>query len=405
MKKAFSFICVGLMALSCTGERAGDLVSQDFAFADQQLRYALTETENVRISLGKTPEELPSPRNIQSDGSLRLVRARDWCSGFFPGELWYMYEYTKDDFWKKKAEFQTELLEPLKSYKGTHDLGFMLYCSYGNGYRMEQSDKYKQVLLEGANSLASRFNPVVGCIRSWDHNGDKWQYPVIIDNMMNLEFLFWATKASGDSTFYKIAVTHADNTMKNHFRKDYSSYHVIDYDTITGNVRNKHTHQGYAHESAWARGQAWAIYGFTMCYRETGNVAFLDVAQKATDTYLQRLPADYIPYWDFDAPGIPEEPRDASAAAVVASGLLELRSYIKDKKKAGQYFDAAIKMLEALSSPAYLSGEVNNAFLLHSTGHKPHGSEIDASIIYADYYYIEALIRLNRINNNCKVVG
>ena len=191
MKKAFSFICVGLMALSCTGERAGDLICQDFAFADQQLRYALTETENVRNFLGKTPEELPSPRNIQSDGSLRLVRARDWCSGFFPGELWYMYEYTKDDFWKKKAEFQTELLEPLKSYRGTHDLGFMLYCSYGNGYRMGQSDKYKQVLLEGANSLASRFNPVVGCIRSWDHNGDKWQYPVIIDNMMNLEFLFW----------------------------------------------------------------------------------------------------------------------------------------------------------------------------------------------------------------------
>ena len=279
MKKAFSFICVGLMALSCTGERAGDLVSQDFAFADQQLRYALTETENVRISLGKTPEELPSPRNIQSDGSLRLVRARDWCSGFFPGELWYMYEYTKDDFWKKKAEFQTELLEPLKSYKGTHDLGFMLYCSYGNGYRMEQSDKYKQVLLEGANSLASRFNPVVGCIRSWDHNGDKWQYPVIIDNMMNLEFLFWATKASGDSTFYKIAVTHADNTMKNHFRKDYSSYHVIDYDTITGNVRNKHTHQGYAHESAWARGQAWGLYGYTMCFRETGDRRYLNQAE------------------------------------------------------------------------------------------------------------------------------
>lgn len=165
------------------------------------------------------------------------------------------------------------------------------------------------------------------------------------------------------------------------------------------------THQGYADESLWARGQAWAIYGFTMCYRETGNVVFLDVAQKATDTYLQRLPADYIPYWDFDAPGIPEEPRDASAAAVVASGLLELSLYIKDKKKAEHYFDAAIKMLEALSSPAYLSGEVNNAFLLHSTGHKPHGSEIDASIIYADYYYIEALIRLNRINNNCKVVG
>jgi unsaturated glucuronyl hydrolase len=204
---------------------------------------------------------------------------------------------------------------------------------------------------------------------------------------------------------YDIAFSHAEVTANNQFRDDYSTCHVVVYDTLSGQRISQLTHQGYADESLWARGQAWAIYGFTMCYRETGNVAFLDVAQKATDIYLQRLPVDYIPYWDFDAPDIPEEPRDASAAAVVASGLLELSSYIKDKRKAGHYFDAAIKMLEALSSPAYLSGEVNNAFLLHSTGHKPHGSEIDASIIYADYYYVEALIRLNRINNNCKVVG
>ena len=174
MKKVLFFICLGVIVISCAKKETGDLVSRDFSFAEKQLRYALTEVEIVQNLLGKTPEELPSPRNIQPDGSLRLVRARDWCSGFFPGELWYMYEYTKDNFWKEKAKFQTELLESLKSYKGTDDLGFMLYCSYGNGYRLDPSDKYKQVLLEGANSLISRFNPVVGCIRSWDHNGDKW---------------------------------------------------------------------------------------------------------------------------------------------------------------------------------------------------------------------------------------
>ena len=400
MKKAFSFICVGLMALSCTGERAGDLINQDFAFAGQQLRYALTETENVRNSLGKTPEELPSPRNIQSDGSLRLVRARDWCSGFFPGELWYMYEYTKDDFWKKKAEFQTELLEPLKSYRGTHDLGFMLYCSYGNGYRMGQSDKYKQVLLEGANSLASRFDPVVGCIRSWDHNGDKWQYPVIIDNMMNLELLTWASKTTGDNRFHDIAVTHANTTMENHFRDDYSCYHVVSYDTITGKPHIKMTHQGYADESAWARGQAWAIYGYTMMARETGSPEYLAQAKHIARFLMNHpnMPADKVPYWDFNTPDIPNTPRDASAAAIMASALIEL-SQLDKSEEAKSYLDFAEQQVRSLSSPEYLAekGTNCNFVLKHSTGHLPGNSEVDVPLSYADYYYVEALMRLKKL--------
>ena len=271
--------------------------------------------------------------------------------------------------------------------------GFMLYCSYGNGYRMEQSDKYKQVLLEGANSLASRFNPVVGCIRSWDHNGDKWQYPVIIDNMMNLEFLFWATKASGDSTFYKIAVTHADNTMKYHFRKDYSSYHVIDYDTITGNVRNKHTHQGYAHESAWARGQAWGLYGYTMCFRETGDRRYLNQAEQIASFIFHHpnLPSDLIPYWDYNDPETPASPRDVSAATITASALYELSAY---SDKGGQYKKWADTIMENLTESYRVPLNQMHGFLLHSsTGHKPAGTEIDVPIVYADYYFLEALLR------------
>lgn len=365
----------------------------------------------IEKSLNCLDDTTRMPRNILSDKDERkwnCTSIYDWTSGFWPGILWYAYEYSHDAGIKKQAERYSSALYPVLDHKpGNHDLGFMMYCSLGNAYRLTGEQKYKEMLLRAADSLATLFDERVGTIHSWPGMRQQkgWPHNTIIDNMLNLELLFWAAKNEGDKRLYDIAFSHAEVTANNQFRDDYSTCHVVVYDTLSGKRISQLTHQGYADESLWARGQAWAIYGFTMCYRETGNVTFLDVAQKATDTYLQRLPADYIPYWDFDAPGIPEEPRDASAAAVVASGLLELSSYIKDKKKAGHYFDAAIKMLEALSSPAYLSGEVNNAFLLHSTGHKPHGSEIDASIIYADYYYIEALIRLNRINNNCKVVG
>ena len=192
--------------------------------------------------------------------------------------------------------------------------------------------------------------------------------------------------------------------MKCQFRPDYSSYHVAVYDTVTGNLIKCVTHQGYADNSMWARGQAWAIYGFTVCYRETKNPVYLDFVQKVTDIYLKGLPKDYVPYWDFSAPGIPNAPRDASAACVVASALLELSTYLKDKEKAGEYKNAAIKMLQNLSSTAYQSGSAKPSFLLHSTGHWPNGAEIDASIIYADYYYIEALLRLKRMNEGKNVI-
>ena len=305
-----------------------------------------------------------------------------------------MYEYTKDDFWKEKARKQTELLEQEKWNGSTHDMGFKMYCSYGNGYRLTQDSGYKDILLQSAYTLIRRYNPKVGCIRSWDHNRDKWQYPVIIDNMMNLELLFWAFRMSGDSIFYQVAVDHARTTMKNHFRKDYSSYHVIDYDTLTGAVLHKNTHQGYSDASAWSRGQAWGLYGYTMCYRETGLPEFLERAKQIASYIFSNptLPDDLIPYWDYNAPGIPDEPRDVSAATVTASALYELSMY--DETNRTGYVDRADRILENLTNRYRASvGKDCGFLLLHSTGSKTHGSEVDVPIVYADYYYLEALLR------------
>ena len=340
------------------------------------------------------------PRTVKGD-TLFSVPSRDWTSGFYPGTLWYMYDYTKDKKWEEAARQWTSGLEQEKYNTHTHDLGFMLYCSFGNGLRLTNDPGYKEILIQGAKSLTTRFNPNTGVIKSWDHA--KGQYLVIIDNMMNLELLFWATKVTGDSSFYKIAVTHANTTMKNHYRPDNSSYHVLKYDTITGEILSKQTAQGYANESAWARGQAWGLYGYTMSYRETKDKKYLDQAVKIADFYLnhRNLPADKVPYWDFNAPNIPNEPRDASAAAITASALLELCGYVKDGKK---YLNAAEQMLASLSSPAYLAkpGTNQDFILMHSTGHKPANSEIDVPLIYADYYFIEAMLRYKAIKEKKK---
>lgn len=332
------------------------------------------------------------PRSTKSDGSLNAVPSRDWTSGFYPGSLWYMYDYTKEKSWADSAAVWTAGLESVKFNTHTHDLGFVLYCSFGNGLRLTNNPSYPPIVLQGAQTLIRRFDPEIGSIRSWDFK--PWQFPVIIDNMMNLELLFWATRYSGDSTFYNIAVTHANTTMKNHYRVDNSSYHVVDYDTITNQVSAKKTHQGAADESAWARGQAWGLYGFTVMYRETGDKKYLEQAEKIAGFYLNHpnMPKDKVPYWDFNAPDIPNAPRDASAAAIAASGLLELSEYSAHKET---YFNAAKEILSSLSSAAYLAepGTNNNFILMHSTGHKPNGSEIDTPISYADYYFLEALLR------------
>jgi unsaturated chondroitin disaccharide hydrolase len=367
---------------------------------DKQLSYCTQQAAKTVASLSNYND---IPRSIVNGGTdWRMVSYRDWCSGFWPGVLWYVYEYTKDDKWKKQAAGFSHTLYPLADTAAIdHDLGFQLYCSTGNGYRLTGDSNYKKIVLKAADTLAKLFNPKVGTILSWPRPvpGVDWplRHNTIMDNMINLELLFWAAGNGGSKNLYDIARLHATTTMKNHFRNDYTSYHVIVYDTATGKKLKAITHQGYADSSMWARGQSWAIYGFTMVYRETKDKKFLNFVQHVADVYLDKLPADMIPYWDFNAPVIPNAPRDASAAAITASALLELSTLSKDKIKAAVYRKKAVQMLVSLSSDKYQARNTNNAFLLHSTGHKPNGGEIDASIIYADYYYLEALLRLKKI--------
>ncbi len=317
-----------------------------------------------------------------------------WCSGFYPGTLLYLAELTKDESLTTEAHRAMDSLAREQFNTRTHDLGFMMYCSFGNDYRLHPTDATRAILLNSARSLATRFNPNVGCIRSW--NSKSGEFLVIIDNMMNLELLFWATKATGDSSFYRIAVTHANTTMKNHFRDDYSSYHVLNYDSATGAVIQKRTAQGASDQSAWARGQAWGLYGYTMVYRETGDTKYLDQAMHIANFILHhpRLPADGIPYWDFDAKGIPNALRDASAGSVMASALLELARYAP-ANASREYLAAAERILQTLSSGTYKAAPgTNGGFLIrHGVGNMPSKTEIDVPLSYGDYYYVEALQR------------
>jgi len=371
-------------------------------FIQQQLDAA---AKQIKVLADETPIE-KFPKTFEK-GKQVFSSSSWWCSGFFPGTLLYLYEGTKDGELLKKATEKLTYLETEKNNKGTHDLGFMLFCSFGNALRLTgDTQKYEPILRVGANSLATRYSSKAKTIRSWDHG--SWQYPVIIDNMMNLEFLTQVSKITGDKKFYDIAVSHAETTLKNHFRNDYSSYHVIDYDKNTGKAIGKKTHQGAFDESAWSRGQGWALYGYTMMYRETKKKEFLKQAQHIAEYILNNpnLPTDLIPYWDFDKDKIAKSDkmypnkdlRDVSAAALYASALLELSQYTKGND-AANYFDKAETILKNLSKAPYFApyGQNGGYILEHSVGALPLNSEIDVPLTYADYYYVEALVRYQRL--------
>lgn len=377
-----------------------------------------TAGEQINAMAQRIGDSSKIPATIRPDGNLFLVNLYDWRSGFFSGSMWYLYEYTRLPMWQQQARRWTAALAPLQWFTDHHDLGFMVYCSYGAGYRLTGDTAYKTILVNAAKSLCTRFSEKTGAIKSWNTfkswtDGTVYHYPVIIDNMMNLELLFFASQVTGDPYYKNVAIKHANTTLKHHFRKDYSAYHVVNYDSSNGQVMAKESAQGYAHESAWARGQAWALYGYTTTYRWTNDKRYLAQAKGIARYLMQHpnLPADKVPYWDYHAgqPGYTPcgpnaaryaqgtQPRDASAAAIIASALLELSDYSKGREKQDMIAFAA-STLQSLHGPAYRStnGSGGGYLLQHSVGSIPHGGEIDVPLVYADYYYLEALLRLQQ---------
>ncbi|MFK5972858.1 MAG: glycoside hydrolase family 88 protein [Flavobacteriaceae bacterium] len=398
--KTLLFITVAIFFYSCNDKKKNTSDSNSTEIINSHLLLANAEKQ---LNLQRLEAEAANkiPRTITADGDLHWTKENfDWTEGFFPGSCWYLYEATKDEKWKNAAEKFQILFEDHKFRTTNHDLGFVFNCSFGNAYRLTKTEAYKQVMITAADSLVTRFNPKTASIKSWDvdkgwQSKRNWKFPVIIDNMMNLELLFKVSEMTGDAHYKEIAIAHANATLKNHFRKNNSSYHVVDYDPETGEVRGKQTAQGFADESSWARGQAWGIYGYTLCYRYTKDERYLAQAQKIAKYILEEksTPDDGIPYWDYNAPKIPNEPRDVSAAAITVSALIELDGYTQES-----YLPAINKQLNSLASDRYTAkiGDNHNFILKHSVGSIPHNNEIDVPLNYADYYYLEALIRYQK---------
>ena len=392
MARRFCVVVLTLMVIF-TPAAAQEPLSQ---MIERGLGRAAEQSLILARGLESNKEMLP---RTWENGELKTTGYGGWVSGFFPGVLWMMYEETGNSSYRKYAELYTARVEPAKKITNNHDVGFMLMSSFGQGYRLTGNPHYLEVIHEGTDNLITRWNPKLGVMKSWEEN-KKWKFPVIIDNMMNLEMLCFSTKVFGDRRYENIAKTHSFTTIKNHFREDGSTWHVVSYDPEAGGVQVKNTHQGYSDDSAWARGQAWGLYGYTMMYRETLDPAFLEQARKI-GRFLKNhpnLPADKIPCWDFNAPGAPDTQRDASAGAIMASALIELSQLDPGPESAG-WLELAVQQLRTLSSPEYLAkpGEQGGFILKHSVGSLPGKSEVDVPLTYADYYYVEALLRLKKL--------
>lgn len=382
MKPARHHFLAALLLLpsSLPSQNLDSLVVHSLQFAQEQLN-------NTAYEVGDSTR---FPRSTLPDGTWERKDPGSWTTGFFPGCLWYMYEWTVEDIWRRWAEAWTSGMEREKYHTSTHNVGFMMMTSFGNGYRLTQNPVYKEVILEGARSMATRYNSTVGAIRA----RNDYNFPVIIDNMMTIELLFWASLEGGNPEWHNMAVNHALKTRENNVREDGSTFQLVDYNPTTADIISRETRQGYSDESTWARGQAWGLYGFTMSYRYTNDLRFLETAQMLADYFLDNLPEDHVPYWDFNAPDIPNEKKEASAAAIAASALLELMQYSSNTDDRERYQQAAFDILMSLSSPAYLAeGTNSHGILLHSNGNVNKNWEVDVSMIYADYYFIEALLR------------
>ena len=390
MNRFLNMMVLALAFVACDRqESTEELTARVFERAAVQFQQLDANVDSV---MAVSADGMVYPRSLNEDGTLTTSDYKWWCSGFFPGSLWYVYEYTGDEKYKELALKYQVGLEPLRYRTDDHDIGFQLMCSYGNCLRITADSLSVPVLIDGANSLATRFNPAVGCTKSWDNK--KYAFSVIIDNMMNLELLFKAHELGGPDSLKDVAISHAYTTMKNHYREDKSTRHLLDYNPETGEVVMVYAGQGFSTESAWSRGQAWGLYAFPMVYRFTKDPQILEHAVAAAEYIIPRLPEDGIPYWDFDSPEIPNDVKDASAAAIMACGLIELSTYVDDVK-AQKYLDVAQKMIRTLASDEYLAaeGEAYGFLLKHSTGFRLRNSEVDVPLTYADYYFLEALMR------------
>ncbi len=387
--KKFTIVLFTFALAACSAE------SKSGYDADKYLTIAADKVLATCDNLAQTDRY---PRYIDhGDKDWTLVGVDDWTSGFYPGVLWLAYEYSGNEHLRERAEaFTAPIANIGKREPRDHDIGFITYPSFGNGYRLTGNPEYKKVLLAAADTLATLYRPKVGLIHSWPFK-KEYEHNTIIDNMMNLELLFWAAKNGGDKRLEDIAVRHAEVTEKYIVRPDSAVYHLGSF-TYEGEFLRGVAHQGYADHSMWARGQAWGIYGFAIAYREVGREDFLATSMKLADHFMNRLPEDGVPYWDYDDPAIPNSPKDASASAAAASGMLELSQLVKDEALSKKYYDDAVKLLTALSTDEYISGDKNDAILDHSTGHHPKGWEIDVPIVYGDYYYLDALLKLKKIN-------
>ena len=387
MKKTLFFTSLLLLVAGCSSD---NFIKENIEFASAQIDGAVEKTEAYIAQSGK----FGAPVHLEDDRTtVYFADHRAWQGGFFQGSLWYLYELTGDEKYAETAQRYTESISNVQYVTDNHDVGFICMSSFGQGMRLKGLD-YKAIILQTAESLMTRFREAPGLIQSWQESEDR-KCPVIIDNMMNLELLFKASELSGDKKYFDTAVKHADRTLKEHFREDGSTWHVVDYDPETGEVRKKVTAQGYSDESIWSRGQAWAIYGYTMAYRFTGYRRYIDQAIKTFEMMKNHpnMADDCIAYWDMCCPDIPNTYRDASTSAIMASALYEMSTM--DVENPAQYKEYADKIITSLASPAYRAklGENGNFILMHCVGSIPHGSEIDVPINYADYYFLEALKR------------